>query len=1113
MMFMAAAVFGWVSYAQLPLNLMPDLSYPSLTVRTEYSGAAPEEVEARVSKPVEEALSTTDGLVAIESRSRAEQSDVVLEFNWGTDMSAASQGVRERLQTTWLGEEIERPLILHYNPSLDPILRIALAKQAEPGREDAALFELRQLAEDEIKRELEGIEGVAAVGVRGGLEREVRVELREDWMAARGVTLDQVRTTLLQENVNIAGGSIREGDTEFLIRTLNEFTRIEDVQQVEIQRGDGVRVALTEVAVVTETSKERSALSRLDGREAVELEIFKEADANVVAVAQAVKDALGSQDGPAIDRSEMPPEALMFLGPPTLAERLPDGVEFAVLDDQARFIEDAINNLRGTALLGGVLAVLVLFLFLRDLRATAIIATAIPISVICTFAALYMGDVSLNLMSLGGLALGVGMLVDNSVVVLEAISVHLESGKSRQQAAIAGAKEVAAAVTASTLTTVAVFLPIVFVQGVAGQIFGDLALAVVFSLLASLVVALVLVPMLAAREFQIQLGERQLKALTETRALGAWDQLKEGLAWNRERGVRWLLLPYQLLRFCMRLPVEAAAVLGLRLFALVLRAGFWVGGKVLPLLYRLALGIADGFGRQYERVADRYVPALNGALNKPGTVLGVSAMALILALVGLKAVGSELIPEVHQGRFTVKLSMPVGTPLDRTVLEVGAAEAILAAHPDVDTVYAAVGSDGDSDASTESGEHSAKVLVQLSPGGDLSRRQSAAIRDVRAQLRELEKLDVQVEPSSLFSVKTPVEVVITGPDLRVLGDLSDQVAARMAELDGVRDVHSSLVPGYPEIRVRYDRDALERYGLTTSVVANALRDKVQGTSASRLSQGDQSVDLVVQLAPQDRSTLDDLQRINVNPQLDPPIPLSSVAVLEHAEGPSEIRRIGQRRGAVVSANLDGLDLASTSTTLQYKLAGIDLPNNYAFDLAGQTQEMDRSLRSLAMALLLAVFLVYVIMASTFESLVHPFVILFSVPLAAVGVIPALMVTGSAMSVVVFIGLIVLAGMVVNNAIVLVDRINQLRAEGMDRRDAIVEAGRARLRPILITTFTTALGLLPLSLGLGAGSEIQQPLALTVIAGLLSSTLLTLVVVPVVYRSFTSALERFQEPAA
>jgi HAE1 family hydrophobic/amphiphilic exporter-1 len=473
----AAAVFGLVSYNRLPVELMPDLAYPTLTVRTTYEGAAPAEMEAQISRPIEEGLATLDGLRTLQSRSRAGASDVILGFDWGTDMAKASQTVRESLQTNFMPDEAERPLLLHFDPSLDPILRIALSTTAQGGDLTQALSVLREIGEDEIKRELEAMDGVAAVRIRGGLERELRVEVREDWLAGHGITLDQVQTALAQENVNLAGGSILQGDTEYLVRTLNEYTTVAELEQLGIRRSDGQIVQLNQVATVAPTVRDAQVVARMDGSPAVELEVFRTADSNIVDVAARVKSSL-------FDEEE------------GLVSDLPDGVSARILDDQAEFIVQSIANLTNTAILGGFLAIGILFLFLRNFRATAIIGTAIPVSIVAAFAPLYLGGVSLNLMSLGGLALGIGMLVDNAVVVLESIQRYLDEGKNPQEASVLGVADVATAVTASTLTTVAVFLPIAFVEGVAGQLFGDLAIAVVASLVASLV---------ATRQWEAQL--------------------------------------------------------------------------------------------------------------------------------------------------------------------------------------------------------------------------------------------------------------------------------------------------------------------------------------------------------------------------------------------------------------------------------------------------------------------------------------------------------------------------------------------------------------------------------------------------------------------------------
>ncbi|MCK6513774.1 efflux RND transporter permease subunit [Myxococcota bacterium] len=1105
MVFVAVAVFGWVSYGQLPLNLMPDLSYPTLTVRTEYPGAAPEEVESQVSRRVEEALSTADGLLSIESRSRAERSDVILEFNWGTDMSAAAQSVREQLQTSTFGDDVGRPLILRYDPTLDPILRIALSVKPDAA-EEVSLFALRELAEDEVKRAIETLDGVAAVRVRGGLERQVLIEAREEWLVARGVTLAQLQATLTAENVNIAGGSIREGETEYLLRTLNEIDDLDELKRLRVRRSDGQTVPLSELAIVRETYKDRQVISHLDGQEAVELEVFKEADANIVSVARRVKAWLGEEGGgevmPGMEGMDIP-----GLTTETFADRLPEGVTFAVLDDQAAFIEDAITNLGDTAVQGGLLAILILFLFLRDFSATRIIAIAIPISIVSAFAPMYLGGVSLNLMSLGGLALGVGMLVDNSVVVLEAITVYREAGWSRREAAIAGSAEVAAAVVASTLTTVAVFLPIVFVEGVAGQIFGDLALTVVYSLLASLAVALFLVPVLAARDFGLDGEAESFQSLVRAPLTGA-KTLRDNLSWMWEKKTWLLLAPIVLGRDLAWIVVE----LGARLFLAVSAIGLWIGarawGLVVPRLAALSLRLAALFGQAWDRVADAYPALLSRLILRPTAALSVGLFAFLVAILAWGQLGRELIPEVHQGRFTLEMSLPVGTPLDRTAEVIAQVEALVLAHPEVERVYSAIGSDGRSDARPDEGEHTARILVQLSPGGDLAEREARTLEDLRTQLKQATSAGVKASSPALFSFSTPVEVLVFGPELDELRRTSAEVVGRLEGVEGLRDVRSSLVAGFPEVRLRYDRALMDRFGLSTSSVAAALRDKIQGVEATRMSRGEKRVDMVVRLVEADRASLADLERVNVNPNLDPPIPLSAVATLESAEGPSEVRRVDQRRAAVITANLEGFDLNAAREGIAQALVGLDLEPGYSYTLAGQAEEMDRSLDAMIFALLLAVFLVYVIMASTFESLVHPFIILFTVPMAAVGVLPVLLLTGTPLSVVAFIGVIVLAGVVVNNAIVLVDRINRGREQGESLEEAVVASGRARLRPIFITTATTVIGLLPLSLGFGAGAELQQPLAVTVIAGLSASTLLTLLVIPAIYL----LIERLRLPA-
>lgn len=1081
MVFLAALVFGLVSYMRLPIELMPDMSYPTITVRTAWDGAAPQEVETQISQPIEESLSTLNGLIDLQSRSKAGSSDVVLGFDWGTDMAGASQSIRESLQTTSLPKDADRPMILRYDPTLEPFLRLALSSTDETeANSPATLARLRVVADLELKRALEAMQGVAAVRVRGGFEREIHIALREDWMVARQVTVDAVRNALQSENINLAGGSVLEGDKEYLVRTLNEYTSIDELYSLGIRRNDGVVIPLTDLAEITDGHKERQVLSRLDGGEAVELEVFKEAGANVVRLADTVQAQLYG-------------DGMLNKG---LVAELPDGMKLIVLDDQASFIAAAVSNLRSTAILGGLFAVVILFLFLKDWRSTGIIGLAIPISIAIGFAPLYLAGISLNLMSLGGLALGVGMLVDNAVVVLESIQRYREAGDDRRVAASRGAADVASAVVASTLTTVAVFAPIAFVEGVAGELFGDLSLAVVSSLLASLAVALLLVPTLAGLEIQLGQGSLERPVVLA----GPLEQARASRTWMQASPIRWLAAPYVLLRFVLTVVARALLAAAVVLSAWGTRAGFLVAKVVLWLPVRGMELAATGFNKLFDLFERLYAGFLASALQH-GLLLVVAAVGLFVASVlAIPLLGTELIPEVHQGRFTVDLALPVGAPLQRTQRVADEAESRILRHPQVGTAYSTVGADQRADTSADQGEHTARIRVELKGAQNLAAREESTMEDLRHSLAGLG--EIKLSRPSLFSTATPIEVVLFGPELDELKQVGATVAEALGQMPGLADVRSSQVDGHPEIQIVYDRERLHRLGLDPATVAQQVRDKVQGVVATRIQKGSERIDLRVQLLEANRDTLDDLRRLNVNPQLQPIVPLESVAAFEEAVGPSEIRRVDQQRAVVVSANLAGFDLGSMGTAIEDRLATLSLPPGITWQVAGQSSEMEESLASLEFALLLAVFLVYVIMASTFENLGHPFVILFSVPLAVIGTVPALLVAGQAISVVVFIGLIVLAGVVVNNAIVLVDTINRRRAEGLDPVEAVRVAGRLRLRPILITTATTVLGLLPLSLGLGAGAEIQQPLAVTVIGGLTSSTVLTLIAIPVVYTLFT-----------
>lgn len=1123
MVFVASVVFGYFSYGRLPITLMPELSYPTVTVRTQYQGAAPEEVENDVTRPIEEALGVIGGLRRISSVSRAGVSDVILEFAWGTKMSDAIQDTLEKLDLVFLPDEAERPLILRFDPSLDPVLELSVGGRADAPDRYGELRRVRRVAELQVKRALEPIKGVAAVRVRGGLEEEVHVLLDDERLRATGLSAKSVIDRLRQENINVAGGTLTEGRTEYMVRTLNEYQDLRQMEDTIVAIREGRQIRVRDLGRVEWAHKERQIITRTDGRESVQIEVFKEADANMVALARRVKERLGTFD-PAAPPKPEPEKGGPRDGrarparPSGLAEEIykSEGVTLKLVADRSVFIEGSVNEVRNTAVLGGALAVGVLFLFLRSLKSTAIIAVSIPISLLVTFAPLQLFGISLNIMSLGGLALGIGMLVDSSIVVLESIFRCREEGDGVAEAAVRGTREVRMAVVASTLTSIAVFLPMVFVEGVAGQAFGDLGLAVVISLAAALVVALTLVPMLASRSGAPWLaGEATLPALAPA---ASWHAFRRDLAgvygrlgrWPR---VAWLFLPLAVatLWLAVRLVVGTVlevvgklllgavmlAVLGWRRF-LGARAGTVFRTVSGPAL-RATGAVMDSLGRGYPRV-------IRWALARPALVatLTVASMAAT-AMVALQ-LGNELLPEVHQGEFTFELQLPVGTPLEGTEKALAPLEkAILAERDHIRALIVTFGFDPATSQRSDEGEHTARVKVILDTSDP--RVENAVISRLRTRLAAVPDLESRVARPVLFSFQTPIEVEVHGADLVKLRRQTERTRDAMAGLPALADVETTQRPGAPEVQVVYDRDQLARYGLSIASVAEQVRDAVKGFEASQYNLGDRRIPIVVRLEEDDRRRVTDVSRFLVNPGGEHPIPLASVARVTLAEGPSEVRRVDGRRVALVRANLAAGSLGGAVQGVESALRSrLDWPSDMTFFVAGQSQEWERSRGSLLLALALSVFLVYVIMAAQFESLMQPLIIMLTIPLAFLGTVLTLWVLGISLSVVVFLGMIMLAGIVVNNAIVLLDYVNTLRERGLPHAEAIVTAGSVRLRPILMTTVTTVLGLLPMAFGLGDGAEIRTPMAIAVISGLVVSTVLTLVVIPT-FDSIVESLRR------
>jgi HAE1 family hydrophobic/amphiphilic exporter-1 len=1052
---LAIILFGAVSFFRLKINLLPELTYPTLTVRTEYPGAAPAEIENLISKPIEEVLGVVKNVNRVSSISRSGQSDVILEFAWGTDMDYAGLDVREKLDALELPLDVERPTLLRFDPSLDPIIRFGFYKEkdAEPdslaatGKEwfdEEELKYLRRFAEEEVKKELEASLGVAAVKVSGGLEDEIQIFVDQQRLAQLDLPIGNLASQIEAENVNLAGGRLEEGTQQFLVRTLNQFESVEEIGDVIVSTKDGKPIYLRDIASVRHGYKEREAITRLNGREAVEIAIYKEGDANTVAVAREVERHLAR------------------------ARRvLPPGYRLVKVYDQSTFIRQAINEVIQAAVIGGILAIIILYLFLQNFWATVIISLSIPVSVIATFNLMYGADLTLNIMSLGGIALGIGMLLDNSIVVLENISRHRAMGKGIAEAARDGASEVGKAVTASTLTTVAVFLPLVFVSGISGQLFRDQALTVTFALLASLVVALTLIPMLASMQARKEPPAEPAPKNEPKRRVGRW------------------------MRSLGRVLFTTIPVFLTKLILTIVRGI----SKGIMFLIRPLLKLFMTF---YGAVERSYASMLAWAIDHRGRVILIAIALFAATMLLVPKLGVELIPQLSQGEFQVEFRLSPGTPLEVTDRAIRSVQGATDNITDIKTVFSVAGTGNRMDANPEQGgENWGEMNIVLHPGA-VREDEDRVMGMMRKDLQSIPDLQYKFSRPTLFTFKTPVEIEVAGYDLKSLRKVSNDISSKLEANPRFADVKTTMKSGHPEIQIRFDREKAAALGFQVYEVADRVVSKVRGDVASRYSWRDRKIDILVRAKESDRNSVEKIRKLIINPESERPVTLEAVADITLDTGPGEIRRVDQERVALVSANLNFGDLGTAAQEIAGTISSIPMPAGLGVRIAGQNQEMARSFRSLQFALLLAVFLVYLVMASQFESFLHPFVILFTIPLALIGAVWALLITGSTISVVVFIGLILLAGIVVNNAIVLIDLINQLRESGMDKISAILEGGKSRLRPILMTTLTTALGLLPLAIGIGEGAEVRAPMAITVIGGLIVSTMLTLIVIPVVY---------------
>ncbi len=997
-------IVGAISLTRLPVDLMPDITYPTLSVSSTYENASPEEIEELITRPLEEAMGAIAGVEEVASTSAEGSATVRVTFAWGTNLDEATNDIRDRLDRVAqrLPDEASRPVLRKFDLASFPILILGASSRLDP-------VQMRRIIDDDIKYRIERVPGVAALDVWGGLEREIQVLIDPGKLRALELSLEQVIGRLRAANVTLPAGTIEAGNYELTLRVPGEYSSLEELRQTVVAIRGAAPVRLSQVAEVADRWQRITRVVRVNGEPGVRLSINKQAGTNTVQVAQRVLAEIEQ-----INRD------------------IPQ-IRLIPIVDTSEFIQRSIDNVGSAALYGGLFAILVLLFFLRSLRSTIIIAAAIPVSVVATFALVYFGGFTLNIMTLGGLALGVGMLVDNAIVVLENIYRVRGREPCPLMAAENGAREVAAAIVASTLTTLAVFLPLIFVRGMAGVMFKQLSYVVGFALLCSLAVALTLIPMLSSRF---------LAPIPEV------ERPKE--------------------KFSHRI--------------------FHLSGHLFTGLEEL------------------YGSLLHWALRHR---LATVAAALCLfggSLLLIPLVGYELMPETDEGEVRVNLEMEVGTKLSLSDATYRPIEEMVAeAVPEIESMVASIGGSP----WRGGGAHVANLRISLVPRDQRQRSSDEIATALRRLLTGIPGVTARVRTGQgLFIMRRVagggerLEVEVRGFDLDTADALARQVLETVVAVDGVTDAQISRDSGVPERVLIVDRHKAEAMGVSVRRVAEMLQTAVAGTRAGNYREGGNEFAIRVKLQDAEQRSLAELLDLTVFNDAGRPVVLRNIVEVEERTGPVRIERRNQERIVTVQGNIQDRDLGSIVADLREELQAMPIPRGFTVALTGDYEEQQEAFRELLLGFVLALILVYMVMACLYESLRDPFVVMFSVPLAAIGVILMLFLTGTTFNVQSFIGCIMLGGIVVNNAILLVDHTNLLRSrDRMATREAIEEAGRRRLRPILMTALTTICGLTPLALGLGEGGEAQAPMARAVIGGLASSTLITLVFVPVIYSLF------------
>ncbi|MGB4020091.1 MAG: efflux RND transporter permease subunit, partial [Syntrophomonadaceae bacterium] len=989
-------ILGFFTYNKLTVDLLPDMELPVAVVMTTYGGVGPEEVESGVTELLESALTMVSNVDTMQSISSAGQSTIIMQFKWGTDMDAAAIEIKDSIGFVegFLPSGAEDPMIIKMDPTMMPIIQMGVSGQD--------LAQVQEIAEEVIEPRLSRIPEIASVIITGGQEREVKVEIDPVRLENYGLTLSQVAQVLQMENFNMSSGKVTQGTREYYVRNMQQFESVEDIRNVAILTATGLNLRLGDVATVTDGYKEMEQYTRVNHQQAVGIHLMKQTDANTVHASEAVREELAK-----------------------IQEEMNLDFEIDIVYDSADYINQSIDSTIRMIYEGALLAMLVLFLFLRNMRSTLIIFTAIPLSIISTFILMYFYGATLNLITMGGLALGIGRIVDDSIVVFENIYRHRSLGLPPMEAAVTGASEVSSAVIASTLTFVAVFLPMVFVEGLASIVFSPMAMTISFAILCSLLVALTLIPLMASR----LLTDKSMQ---------------------------------------------------------MTQAG---SGRI----YNVTKKFADGM----DNLGERYKVLLQACLNHRRRVVIIVTLLMVAAIAAMPLMGAEFLPATDSGEISVTVETDKGTTLDDTDKIITEMERRLLDIEEVDLVFTSVGSAGTMMMSTGGGgTNSGTFYVKLCPKSERQRDVNNVAEAIRQELAGLAgtkfAVSVMDSTSMMGGSTSPVVVQISGDDLDMLREISTEVADIVRSTPGTREVTSSMTDGNPEMHIRIDRARAATYGLTPMQVASEIKNAMDGTVATRYKVDGQEIDVKVGYTSEGHDDVDYLTNLTILTPQGAVVKLSQIATFELAQGPIQITREDQVRKAEVSADLLNRDLNSVMTDIQTEVAKMNLPAGYYITFGGENQEMMESFASLGVALLLAILLVYAVMAVQYESFFNPFVIMFSIPTCIIGVVFALLITGRSFRITAFIGVIMLVGIAVANAIVYVDYLKRLRDGGMERNEAIVEAGRVRLRPILMTAFATILAMLPMAIGFGEGAELIAPLATVVIGGLLATTLITLV---------------------